>query len=181
MQRARILLAASGVLSLLLLVSSCSNIDPDAFRAPSKQQVAIQHGPLAEVRHRVAQRFGTTRSGFLLLPDNQPALQWRLALADSAQRSIDAQYFLWESDHSGTLLLDRLLKAADRGVRVRLLVDDIFVKDRDASIAAICRHPNFEIRLFNPNPVRQLSSIPKAACSSTPPSSAINSPASSKT
>ena len=61
---------------------------------------------------------------FLLLTPNDDAFRWRLALIDHATQSIDAQYFIWQNDETGALLFDRLLKAADRGVRVRLLVDD---------------------------------------------------------
>lgn len=82
------------------------------------------------------------------------ALDWRLALADTAQASIDAQYYIWKNDESGLLLLNRLLSAADRGVRVRLLIDDIEIRDADWSIAAINLHPNMEVRIFNPLQVR---------------------------
>jgi putative cardiolipin synthase len=71
-------------------------------------------------------------------------------LADLAQRTLDVQYFLWERDATGRILADRLLRAADRGVRVRVLIDDVNLKDSDAAIAALDAHPNIEIRLFNP-------------------------------
>ena len=74
-----------------------------------------------------------------------------MLLADLAQRTLDVQYFIWESDATGRILVDRLLRAADRGVRVRVLVDDANLKEhRDAPIAALDAHPNVEIRLFNP-------------------------------
>jgi putative cardiolipin synthase len=74
----------------------------------------------------------------------------RLALIDGAERTLDVQYYLWDSDAVGYLLLDRLIAAADRGVRVRMLVDDLKFRRRTRSIASLCLHSNLEIRLFNP-------------------------------
>lgn len=74
----------------------------------------------------------------------------RLALIDQAERNLDLQYYLWASDAVGYLLLNRLLAAADRGVRVRILVDDLKLREPTRSVAALCQHPNLEIRLFNP-------------------------------
>ena len=73
----------------------------------------------------------------------------RTALAEVAEQSIDGQYFQWDVDAVGTILLQRLMRAANRGVRVRLLVDDLYVKGRDVGIAALDAHPNVEIRLYN--------------------------------
>ena len=80
----------------------------------------------------------------------RPAFTARVALADLAEKTLDVQYFLWESDATGRILVDHLVRAADRGVRVRILIDDVNLKDLDASIAALDAHPNIEIRLFNP-------------------------------
>jgi putative cardiolipin synthase len=88
-------------------------------------------------------------SGFRLLNEGREAFELRTALVEVAERSIDAQYFLWDADAVGTILLDRLMRAANRGVRVRLLVDDLYLKGRDVSIAALDAHPNVEIRLYN--------------------------------
>ena len=90
------------------------------------------------------------KSGFAIIRGGRPAFTARVVLADLAQRTLDVQYFLWESDATGRILVDRLVRAADRGVRVRILVDDVNLKDRDAGIAALDAHPNIEIRLFNP-------------------------------
>ncbi len=90
-------------------------------------------------------------SGFLLLPNGLDAFAARALLADSAERSIDAQYYLLHNDLVGRLFLSALLKAADRGVRVRLLVDDMTLDDyKDISMAALDTHPLVEIRVFNP-------------------------------
>jgi cardiolipin synthase C len=78
------------------------------------------------------------------------AIQARTSLAMVAQSSIDAQYFQWAGDAIGRAVLDRLVAAADRGVRVRLLVDDYNTKGLDLGFAALDAHPNIEVRVFNP-------------------------------
>ncbi len=89
-------------------------------------------------------------SRFLDIQSNADAMRWRLSLADTAWRSIEAQYYLWHNDDAGSLLMSRLLAAADRGVRVRLLVDDINNEGADWDLATIGMHPRIEVRLFNP-------------------------------
>ena len=74
----------------------------------------------------------------------------RIALVEAAQRSIDLQYFSTYDDTTGQLLLETLLHAADRGVRVRMLLDDWNLDDFRAGVAALNTHPNIEIRVFNP-------------------------------
>lgn len=78
----------------------------------------------------------------------------RLLLMSAAERSLDLQYFVWHKDMTGTLLFNGLRKAADRGVRVRLLLDDSNTSGLDPILAALDAHPNIEVRLFNPFVVR---------------------------
>jgi len=94
------------------------------------------------------------KSGVTALSDGEDALTSRVALIDDAEASIDAQYYIWHEDTSGVLLLDALRRAADRGVRVRLLLDDNGVPGLDGYLAALNARPNFEVRLFNPSTVR---------------------------
>jgi len=89
-------------------------------------------------------------SGFGLLSHGREAFIVRLALADLAERSLDMQYYSWDGDITGRIILDSVMKAADRGVRVRLLVDDPFYKSSDSVKAALDAHPGVDIRLFNP-------------------------------
>ena len=90
-------------------------------------------------------------SGFSLLSQAREAFIVRLALADLAERSLDMQYYVWDGDTTGRIIVDRVMKAAERGVRVRLLVDDPYYnKASDPVKAALDAHPNVEIRLFNP-------------------------------
>jgi putative cardiolipin synthase len=78
------------------------------------------------------------------------ALRMRLALIDSATRSIDAKYFIWTEDHTGSLLLERIIAAADRGVRVRLLIDDVELSESTSQWVAADAHPNVSVRIYNP-------------------------------
>ncbi len=89
-------------------------------------------------------------SGFYPLVNGIDALGARLLLMDEAERTIDAQYFLMKSDMAGALFVGKLLEAADRGVRVRFLLDDIFTSVDDRSLRLLDQHPNVEMRLFNP-------------------------------
>ena len=96
-------------------------------------------------------------SGFSLLSQAREAFITRLALADLAERCLDMQYYVWDGDTTGRIIVDRVMKAADRGVRVRLLVDDPYYKASDPVKAALDAHPNVEIRLFNPTRNRRWS------------------------
>ncbi|MCG6966607.1 MAG: phospholipase D family protein [Chromatiaceae bacterium] len=89
-------------------------------------------------------------SGFLLLGRGLDAFLIRAVLAQTAERSIDAQYYLLHDDLTGRLFIDQLLKAADRGVRVRLLVDDMDLAGRDWGARILDAHPNVQVRIFNP-------------------------------
>ena len=92
----------------------------------------------------------TGDSGFYLLGNGLDAFVARAALAYLAERSIDTQYYMIHNDVVGGLFVDQLYKAADRGVRVRLLVDDIDQGGRDIGTAILDMHPNIEVRIFNP-------------------------------
>ncbi len=93
-------------------------------------------------------------SGVLLVDTGRAALDERDALIDAAVHTIDAQYYIWNSDASGRYLAARLLAAAERGVRVRILLDDINVAGRDAGLAALTAHPRVEVRVYNPTAAR---------------------------
>ena len=89
-------------------------------------------------------------SGIRLLADPSEALQSRLHLAALATSTLDIQYYLWQGDNSGLALTHEVLQAADRGVRVRILLDDIYHSGRDSAYQTLDAHPNVEVRLFNP-------------------------------
>lgn len=142
------------LLALALLLTGCS-INPNGEKTVTTALSRAKSGPVVRAANSARARHGGDNSSVLLLEDNREALEWRLALADSAVSSIDCQYFLWNNDHAGRLLLSRLLQAADRGVRVRILVDDFLLDTKDRDIAALSHHPNLEIRIFNPERLRK--------------------------
>ena len=91
------------------------------------------------------------RSGFRLLANGLDAFVARATLIEVAERTLDLQYYIFHPDQTGSLVIDRLVAAADRGVRVRVLLDDWGTMDKsDAAVAALDAHPRIEIRLFNP-------------------------------
>jgi len=89
-----------------------------------------------------------------LIEDAHQALATRVGLIDAADQAIDAQYFIWQNDATGILVIDRLLAAADRGVRVRALVDDALMEGLTGRLMALDSHPNIEVRVFNPFSLR---------------------------
>jgi len=138
-------------LLLGLSVLSCSSLPPEA-EAPASYAVSPDAPSLlATLSQKIldlAPFDGT--SAFLAIDHNAEALAWRLALIDSAERSIDIQTFIWDDDAAGFLIADRVLRAADRGVRVRILIDDYHLANTDAFLVGWDRHPQIEFRLFNP-------------------------------
>ena len=95
------------------------------------------------------------RSGIFILGDGLDAFAARLLLIEAAERTLDVQYYIWHRDLSGSLLFAALHRAADRGVRVRLLLDDNNTVGLDSTLAALDAHPNIEVRLFNPFALRR--------------------------
>ncbi|MCY1161871.1 Cardiolipin synthase C [compost metagenome] len=98
-------------------------------------------------------------TAYLALDDAFSSIASRLHLINKAQHNIDLQYYIWEDDSIGHLMLAELLKAADRGVKVRLLIDDQNGTKLDATLKQLAAHPNFEIKLFNPYRFRKLRVI----------------------
>ena len=137
------------LLLLFLFLAGCSTLPTDYPRTEShalKEPEQTRGG--AKIKRLAEQRPG--KSGFALLRQGRTAFTSRIAMAGVAEKTLDLQYYIWESDTTGRILAERLLQAADRGVRVRLLLDDINTKGRDAVVAAMDAHENIEIRLFNP-------------------------------
>jgi len=92
----------------------------------------------------------SNQSGIYVLDTGEEALLARAWLADHAQKTIEVQYFIWSTDNIGILASEALLRAADRGVKVRVIVDDLLVDAPDKSLLALAKHPNIEIRIYNP-------------------------------
>jgi putative cardiolipin synthase len=135
---------------LALVAAGCATIDHDYPRQESHflpDTSDTYFGKLVEPQ--VAQH-PPDQSGFYPMNDGVDALTARLLLAQRAEKSIDVQYYLIKNDIVGRVFIYALLQAADRGVRVRLLVDDMFTSGYDVGLAALHSHPNFEIRIYNP-------------------------------
>jgi len=140
---------ASCLLVLGLFLTSCAALPEDYPRTSStafQDYLETSAGQLFEaaaVQH-------PDQSGFAIIRRGRKAFTARIALTEMAEKSLDVQYYIWEEDATGRILAERLIRAADRGVRVRILVDDINLAGRDANVASMDAHPNIEIRLFNP-------------------------------
>ena len=147
MQRLQKILAIAAV---ALSISGCASIDFDYPRSESYAYTDTADTTYGKMLADLVRSKPTGQSGFYPLADGIESLAARLVMASRAERSIDLQYYLIKSDVTGKALIDALLKAADRGVRVRLLLDDIFTKGYDFGMAGLDSHPNFEIRIFNP-------------------------------
>lgn len=152
MRRFPDVLRLTGLLAVALL-QACASLPPPEDRPLVRAFAVPEATMLGAMTTDAAARHGG-HSGFLVLDTGRQAFVARAALIDAAEQSIEAQYFIWNGDVSGRYLACRLYAAADRGVRVRLVLDDINVSGRDAVIAALDEHPNIEIRIFNPSPTR---------------------------
>jgi putative cardiolipin synthase len=130
-----------------VIVSSCA-LPKNVVRPPSSAIVDKPTTLAALVAPAVAAHPG--ESGFLLYNSGEGAIQARVALADAAQSSIDAQYYMWAGDAIGRVLVDRIIDAANRGVRVRLLIDDYSDRGHDIAFETLDAHPNIEVRVYNP-------------------------------
>jgi putative cardiolipin synthase len=131
------------------LLSGCATVPKEYPRNPSTAitgYTATSMGQLFE--EAAAQHPG--ESGFAIIRHGRQAFTARVALTQLAEKTLDVQYYIWERDETGRILAERVVRAADRGVRVRVLLDDINVAG-DAPIAVLLdTHPNIEIRIFNP-------------------------------
>ena len=137
-------------LALFLLLAGCAGLPKEVERPPSYAVADTANTALG--RLAVAGAPDAQQSGFRLLPMPAYSMHARLELARRAQRSIDIQYYLVQNDETGRYLLRTLRDAAERGVRVRVLIDDLYTAGADTLLASLAAHPNVEVRLFNPFP-----------------------------
>jgi putative cardiolipin synthase len=146
--------AALTALLALALLAGCAMLPADVQRPASAALADVSRTALADIAQASTPQDKRGLSGFRLLPDGAEALAARQALLHLAQKSLDVQYYLIAADDTGRQFLRGLRDAAQRGVRVRLLVDDLHADARDELFAALAAHPNVQVRLFNPLPVR---------------------------
>ena len=136
------------LVSVFVLVS-CATL-PEDFDKPASYALTDTGETLFGRGVTQQARAHPGKSGFVVLGNGLDAFVARAVLSHYAERSIDVQYYLFHNDLVGALLVDQLLKAADRGVRVRLLVDDMDMGGRDLGASVADAHPNMEVRFFNP-------------------------------
>jgi len=128
---------------LALLVTGCTSLQMEAL--PAESTLPASEAPFWT-------DISNAQSGdwFYLLNAGDEALEWRLRMIDSARVSIDMEAFLWKPDESGRQVMTHILAAADRGVKVRFLLDDSFTMHEDLALHAVDEHPNISFRLYNP-------------------------------
>ncbi len=134
----------------ILFLGGCAGIDFDYPRSESYALADTSDTSIGRDLEAADFDFPPDQSGFYPLSDGIDALAARILLAERAEKSIDVQYYLIKNDIVGRAFVTQLLNAADRGVRVRLLLDDMFTSGYDLGLAALDSHPNFEIRIYNP-------------------------------
>jgi putative cardiolipin synthase len=142
------------LVSLALAVAAgCASLPPAVQRTPTHAYANTGDTRLGRaVGGAAAAHPG--RTGVQPLANGRDAFAARALLALSAERSLDVQYYIWHDDTSGGLLSQSLWEAAERGVRVRLLLDDANTQGEDDTLATLDGHPNIEVRLYNPFPSR---------------------------
>jgi cardiolipin synthase C len=149
------------LIALLVALGACSSVRDDYVKKPSTALPPATTTPRGSYIQAATNQHPDD-SGFRLLIGSTNALMSRVALIDHAKQSIDLQYYIFENDATGRLIMQRLLAAADRGVRVRLLIDDLDVKHETGVLEALNSHPNIKVRLFNPFTTRNPSTLSKA-------------------
>ncbi len=137
---------------LSLMLAACGSMrPPTASEIPPEKLVAplvSQETIALACKERTVHRRGT--AGFEMMADGKESYLARLAVVEAARHTLDFQYFIWADDVLGTVFADRLLAAADRGVKVRMLLDVTFGAQSEVRSASLAAHPNIEIAFFNP-------------------------------
>jgi cardiolipin synthase C len=134
---------------LLVFLSACASLPSQTGRVETHALAPSADTRLGAV-FTPQEQAHPGQTAFYLLPDGVDALLSRIVLADAADRTLDLQYYIWHDDLTGRHLGSAVLRAADRGVRVRVLIDDLGTNGDDKVLLALASHPNIQIRLFNP-------------------------------
>jgi len=146
---------ALGALVLALIVTAIIFVDPkrpSANEYPRTPSYAISANDSSALKDVIASKIVAHpgQTGFKLITTGKDSLLFRLAMIEAAQRSLDIQYYIIEDDMTGKLVLQALQTAADRGVRVRILMDDLNMRGSDTTWPLLNANPHIEIRIFNP-------------------------------
>jgi putative cardiolipin synthase len=143
---ALVVLLAAAIALVLYGARGQRDIGPNGYALPALDEgTELDRRLIPEIRKHEGQ------SGIRIISDDVEAFRFRLDLAREAGRSLDLQYYYWKNDVTGKLLAREILTAADRGVRVRLMLDDINSMGLDSTYLALNTHPKIEVRLFNPS------------------------------
>jgi putative cardiolipin synthase len=137
------------LLLIALTTSGCAQLQPRGD-LPMESAIPTQGTAPLDRAFLPAETSHPRESGFRLLVDGAEAFVVRMHSARMAMRSLDVQTYIWHADLTGKFLAHQLLESADRGVRVRLLVDDMDARAKNAHFAALAAHPDIEVRVFNP-------------------------------
>jgi putative cardiolipin synthase len=139
-------------------MTACSQL-PKSHDAEKSTAITGTEDTALGKRSSAVRREHPQQSRLIPLQDGVDAFYMRMALTEAAERSLDIQYFLWHKDLTGQILLKSVLDAADRGVRVRLLLDDLDNQELDQAFYALDTHENISIRLYNPFTTRNFKYI----------------------
>lgn len=143
------------ILLVATMLASCASLPRDVVRPESHAVALDPDDGLGRLARQVASTEGL--SSFRPLPQSAYAMDARLTLIRHARRALDLQYYLLQNDVTGHKLLAAVRDAAQRGVRVRVLVDDLYTADSDQMLIGLAAFPNVEVRLFNPFPAGRFS------------------------
>jgi len=136
------------VFASIALLASCASLPPRPHEPTTQAVEPDASSPLGKM---IEAALGSDpRSGFRLLPVASASFETRIELIDKAEHSIDLQYYLFQGDDTGRFLMRAVRAAAERGVRVRILIDDLYTAGEDPLLNSLASFPNIEVRVFNP-------------------------------
>ena len=146
--------------SIAITVAGCSTLPKHKIESipESALQVDTAQTTLAQIIQPLQEQHPDL-TGYLVLFEPLEALATRLSLIDKAEKRLDLQYYIWDNDKVGSLALHALIRAADRGVKIRLLIDDNNAKSTEGIFLALAQHPNIEVKLFNPYRFRKYRAL----------------------
>ena len=146
--------------SIAITVAGCSTLPKHKIESipETALQVDTAQTTLAQIIHPLQEQHPDL-TGYLVLFEPLEALATRLSLIDKAEKRLDLQYYIWDNDKVGSLALHALIRAADRGVKIRLLIDDNNAKSTEGIFLALAQHPNIEVKLFNPYRFRKYRAL----------------------
>ena len=146
--------------SIAITVAGCNTLPKHKIESipETALQVDTAQTTLAQIIQPLQEQHPDL-TGYLVLFEPLEALATRLSLIDKAEKRLDLQYYIWDNDKVGSLALHALIRAADRGVKIRLLIDDNNAKSTEGIFLALAQHPNIEVKLFNPYRFRKYRAL----------------------